>query len=126
MNEKMEMLKRLNIPVPGNLKFQEFDVLNPGSILTKDQDLLIINEGLLMYFDREKQSQILKNIHSVLQENGGTWVTADIYLKHETGSVGSDKDKNGNASLNQIMSWKIILFPLTRQHNSFMIMDLLL
>ena len=65
MNEKMEMLKRLNIPVPGNFKFQESDVLNPGSILTKDQDLLIINEGLLMYFDREKQSQILKNIHSV-------------------------------------------------------------
>lgn len=93
MIEKKEMLKRLNISVPGNLKVQEFDVLNSGSILTKDQDLLIINEGLLMYFDREKQSQILKNIHSILQENGGTWVTADIYLKHETGSVGSDKDK---------------------------------
>ncbi|MDF2478004.1 MAG: hypothetical protein K0S24_3487 [Sphingobacterium sp.] len=93
VNAKIEMLKYLDIAIPSNLKFQELDVLKLDKNLIRDQELLIINEGLLMYFNREKQSQILKNIHSVLQKNGGTWVTADIYLKHETSAVGSDKDK---------------------------------
>lgn len=46
-----------------------------------DGPVSIINEGLLMYLDLEEKKKLCKIIHDILQERGGYWITADIYLK---------------------------------------------
>ncbi|WP_313092536.1 hypothetical protein [Chryseobacterium flavum] len=93
INVKMDILQHLDTPLPNTLKFQELDVFKLDNNRIEECELLIVNEGLLMYYTKTEQCRILKNIYSVLEKNGGTWVTADVYIKHETGEVGSDKDK---------------------------------
>jgi O-methyltransferase involved in polyketide biosynthesis len=43
--------------------------------------LAIVNEGLLMYLNREEKQQLCRNIHAALSQKGGCWITADIYIK---------------------------------------------
>ncbi|QIY89484.1 class I SAM-dependent methyltransferase [Chryseobacterium gallinarum] len=93
---KTGMLENMGETVPSNLQFLDLDALDEKSFPAVSSEVLIINEGLLMYFNRESQRRILRNIHSLLNKNGGTWVTADIYLKHETHTLGSDRDKKWN------------------------------
>jgi len=46
-------------------------------------ELAIINEGLLMYLDVEEKKKLCKIIRKVLEQRGGYWITADIYIKRE-------------------------------------------
>jgi hypothetical protein len=41
----------------------------------------IINEGLLVYFNDDEKRQLCSIIHHVLENRGGYWITADIYVK---------------------------------------------
>lgn len=50
--------------------------------------LTIINEGLLMYLNTEEKKQLCAIIRNILQERGGYWITADIYLKDEARFAG--------------------------------------
>ena len=45
-------------------------------------EIVIVNEGLLMYLGEEEKQQLFSIIHKVLEERGGYWITADIYLKN--------------------------------------------
>jgi len=44
-------------------------------------EILIINEGLLVYLDMDEKRKLCQNIRKVLQQRGGYWITADIYVK---------------------------------------------
>ncbi len=44
-------------------------------------ELAIVNEGLLMYLEWEEKKNLCSIIRSVLQERGGYWITADVYVK---------------------------------------------
>ena len=46
-------------------------------------ELLILNEGLLVYLDQQEKEQLCRIIHKILQRRGGYWITADIYVKHK-------------------------------------------
>ena len=50
------------------------DLFPPGPVT-------IINEGLLMYLDDAEKLQACRNIHEVLKQRGGSWITGDIYIK---------------------------------------------
>jgi len=43
--------------------------------------LVIVNEGLLMYLDDSEKRQVCRNIRRVLQQRGGHWITADVYIQ---------------------------------------------
>lgn len=45
--------------------------------------ITIVNEGLLMYLGIDEKKQLCRNIHSVLKQCGGYWITADIYIRQE-------------------------------------------
>jgi O-methyltransferase involved in polyketide biosynthesis len=45
--------------------------------------LAIVNEGLLMYLDRNEKSKLCSTIHNILKDRQGYWITADIYPKNE-------------------------------------------
>ena len=44
--------------------------------------IVIVNEGLLMYLTTDEKETLCRNIHKVLNEHGGYWITADIYIKN--------------------------------------------
>ncbi|NHA07091.1 hypothetical protein G7092_25050 [Mucilaginibacter sp. HC2] len=44
-------------------------------------ELVIVNEGLLVYLDTDEKRKLCSNIRKVLRQRGGYWITADIYVK---------------------------------------------
>jgi O-methyltransferase involved in polyketide biosynthesis len=44
-------------------------------------EIVIVNEGLLMYLDSKEKENLCNIIHKILKERGGYWITADIYIK---------------------------------------------
>jgi len=46
-------------------------------------EIVIVNEGLLMYLNTEEKEKLCNIIRSVLKQRGGYWITADIYIKKE-------------------------------------------
>jgi O-methyltransferase involved in polyketide biosynthesis len=44
-------------------------------------EIVIVNEGLLMYLDLKEKENLCNIIRKILKERGGYWITADIYLK---------------------------------------------
>jgi len=68
---------------PGLLNFETVNVLEKeqlekASAQFNGERFAICNEGLLMYFNREEKAAMAKNVHSVLHQNGGCWITIDI------------------------------------------------
>ena len=47
-----------------------------------DHPLAVVNEGLLMYLNRSEKEILCRNICDALQQNGGCWITADIYFRY--------------------------------------------
>lgn len=43
--------------------------------------LTIVNEGLLMYLDTAEKKELCSTIRHLLEERGGCWITADVYIK---------------------------------------------
>ena len=41
----------------------------------------VVNEGLLMYLGLEEKKQLCQNIRGLLATRGGSWITADVYIK---------------------------------------------
>lgn len=46
-------------------------------------DITIVNEGLLMYLNREEKKILCNNIRNTLKERDGYWITADVYVKQK-------------------------------------------
>ena len=46
-----------------------------------DGPVALVNEGLLMYLGWEEKKQLCSIIHKILEQRGGCWITADIYIK---------------------------------------------
>jgi len=44
--------------------------------------LAIINEGLLVYLEEAEKRKLCATIRTVLEQRGGYWITADIYVKN--------------------------------------------
>jgi len=45
----------------------------------------IVNEGLLVYLDTAEKEKLCGIIRRILQQQGGCWITADIYIKNPGG-----------------------------------------
>jgi len=49
--------------------------------------LAIVNEGLLIYLDTSEKQVLCQTIRGVLQQRGGYWITADIYIRQAYADV---------------------------------------
>lgn len=50
-------------------------------------EIVIVNEGLLMYLGLPEKEKLCAVIRKVLAARGGYWITADIYIKNEYSNV---------------------------------------
>ena len=48
-----------------------------------DGQIVIVNEGLLMYLNDGEKEKLCRIIHKILEQRGGYWINADIYLKNK-------------------------------------------
>jgi O-methyltransferase involved in polyketide biosynthesis len=72
----------------GNLELVSLNVMNEEKFSEvvshfSSGEIIIVNEGLLMYLDMDEKERLCKTIHSLLTERGGYWITADIYIKNK-------------------------------------------
>jgi O-methyltransferase involved in polyketide biosynthesis len=49
----------------------------------KAGEIVIVNEGLLMYLNINEKERLCKIIYDILKEHGGYWITADIYVQNK-------------------------------------------
>ena len=43
--------------------------------------VIIVNEGLLMYLGNNEKKLLCQNIRQILKKRGGYWITADVYIR---------------------------------------------
>jgi O-methyltransferase involved in polyketide biosynthesis len=55
-------------------------------------EIVIVNEGLLMYLDEKEKEKLCKIIHGILSERGGYWITSDIYIQNTVYKLHPPKD----------------------------------
>ena len=68
---------------PGLLNFETVNVLDKeqlekAALHFNGERFAICNEGLLMYFNMEEKAAMAKNVHSLLRQKSGCWITIDI------------------------------------------------
>lgn len=82
------VLKNNRINLIGTLELLALNVLDEeafeGVVSRFPQgEIVIVNEGLLMYLDTDEKIKLCRIIHKILKERGGYWITADIYVKRQ-------------------------------------------
>ena len=90
-----------------NLKLQELNVLDKVAFTRivnqfPSGPIAIVNEGLLMYFNQQQKQKLCSNLYDILQQRGGYWITADVYVKKDEQSTLSFDifNKGGRTFLN--------------------------
>ena len=81
--------------LPGHYELQPLNALDPKAfdeVIGKfpPGPLTIVNEGLLVYLDEEQKAQLCSNIRKALLTRGGSWITADVYIRRKE----TDPDSN--------------------------------
>ena len=84
---------RKGIPVRTNLHLIAGNALKLPDLISATnifagKPIVIINEGLLPYFDHSERTLFAKSIHTVLERFGGIWITPDIDIQLPKSSSG--------------------------------------
>lgn len=88
INEKRKILSqiaaKINLNI-SNLSLESGDALNYDSLLSatkhfRQDNITVVNEGLLRYLNFEQKAQVSQNVNKLLKNFGGVWITPDITL----------------------------------------------
>jgi O-methyltransferase involved in polyketide biosynthesis len=98
---KKEFIKQLDHgPAGANSKLEilTLNALDEAAFLNtvacfEPGELVIVNEGLLVYLNTAEKEQLCKIILDILTRRGGYWITADIYIKKELDKAIKADDK---------------------------------
>jgi hypothetical protein len=109
IDRKKELIKDLtggDTEGKGKLEILPLNVLNEKQFYEvvshfPPGEIVIVNEGLLMYLDIKEKEKLCGIIKKVLQERGGYWITGDIYLKIEKRNINLALDDRFNKFLEE-------------------------
>jgi O-methyltransferase involved in polyketide biosynthesis len=57
------------------------------------QKIAVVNEGLIQYFSVEERAHLARNVHSLLEEYGGVWITPDFTLKPDINRISEERKR---------------------------------
>ena len=85
----IKALENQSAPLSGKLELLSLNCLDEERFRETvthfpDGEIVIVNEGLLMYLNSKEKEDLCRIIHKILKERGGYWITADIYLKNKS------------------------------------------
>ncbi len=96
IEEKRRVLKEIS-EIPSSLHLisgnalQEKDYKQVIPYFDKNQELVIINEGLLRYLTFEEKQIVAENIYQMLSNFGGYWITCDVtpkkFIEHQNNNL---------------------------------------
>lgn len=109
IEKKKELLSTLMAAHPGSVGTLQLMALNALDEAQFEEvlghfpggPLVIVNEGLLMYLNEEEKTQLCSNIHKILKQRGGYWITADVYVKNPVGNTSLNFDDKFQQFLEQ-------------------------
>lgn len=87
---KREMLQNLfaqhKAKARNNLHIEDGNALDQNSLLAatqyfKNEPTTIVSEGLLRYLNFNQKAVVARNVQSLLEKFGGSWITPDVTLK---------------------------------------------
>jgi O-methyltransferase involved in polyketide biosynthesis len=84
---KADLVRRLHPePLRGALLVNPLNALDPEAFrasvdLLPSASITVVQEGLLMYLDEAEKAALAANVRAALLGRGGTWVTADVYVR---------------------------------------------
>ena len=79
--EKGKIKKTTNLHLnKGNTIIME-DLLSATQEFEENKPIAVLNEGLLRYLDYHERTKVAENIHQLLKESGGVWITPDSAVK---------------------------------------------
>jgi len=92
IEKKKEMVAALqgqSFTAKGNLEILPLNALDEKNFMEvvnrfDEGEVVIVNEGLLVYLNTEEKLKLCSIIHKVLEQRGGYWITADIYIKQKS------------------------------------------
>ena len=96
ISNKKILIERLitqkQLQLQGTLHIEPLNVLDEERFrnvvaLLPPGPVTFVNEGLLVYLDREEKQQLCALILNVLKERGGQWITGDVYLKRDMSAL---------------------------------------
>lgn len=83
---KVRLLKDIT-SIPNNLHITSGNALNYADLkkctefVDQNQEIAIINEGLLRYLTFEEKEVVAKNVYNLLKKYNGVWITCDVTPK---------------------------------------------
>ena len=96
IKEKVRVLKEIS-SIPSSLHLisgnalQKKDYKQVLPYFDENQELVIINEGLLRYLTFEEKEIVAKNIYDILSKFGGYWITCDVtpkkFIEHQNANL---------------------------------------
>lgn len=84
---KKEILNSIEQDIPNNLNIisgnalRKADYKNIEKYLKNDEEIVVINEGLLRYLTFDEKKQVAQNVYELLSKHGGIWITCDVTPK---------------------------------------------
>ena len=106
---KSSLIQSIHSHIPDNLKIisgnalRKSDFNNCMNYFNSNEPITVINEGLLRYLTFEEKKQVAENIHNILSQCGGFWITSDVTPKKFIQSQNKSL-LNFNKNLNTITS----------------------
>jgi len=55
-----------------------------AAVLDPAQPVIVLCEGLILYLDQSEAERLASNVHALLDDFGGTWMTPDFVVKAES------------------------------------------
>lgn len=85
--DKRRVLSAIKEKLPTNLRLQNGDATVLGDLeaavarFDKNKPITVVNEGLLRYLGFDDKAKVARNVHSILEQFEGVWITPDITLR---------------------------------------------
>ncbi len=88
--EKLVGELRKGVKIKGKLELLPLNVLESNKFeeitgLFGEGEIVIVNEGLLMYLDRKEKEILCRNVRNALLKFGGYWIVGDVYIRNKPG-----------------------------------------
>jgi len=112
MATKRKLINQLNPEIPTGLHFISANCLSAEELaeatrkFCSKEPVLIFNIGLFGYFDDREQNVLAKNVHKLLSQFGGYWITPDPAMHNQrqreischflTHLIAEQKDQSGS------------------------------
>jgi O-methyltransferase involved in polyketide biosynthesis len=99
-----EIRRLYALPSSGNLHLVAASALDRDQLRTAAarlrprEPIAVVNEGLLQYLTSEETETVARNVHELLRDHGGVWITTDFAVKDEVRDL-SDQQRRFRAAV---------------------------